>query len=200
MDTPAPSPQIPPVISSSGPVVVTTPVNSNESSSVSTTTAGNYASFGRRLVAVLLDGFILGTINVVLTIIFSVISVFLVGQSLTTGGSTNSFGSFQNLQTLNPAAITMWILQVIIELTIGIGYPVYFIGSKGQTPGKMALGIKVVKVDGGSVPGFGSAFLREVIGKLLSGLLFALGYLWMLWDNKKQTWHDKISGTVVVRI
>ena len=62
----------------------------------------------------------------------------------------------------------------------------------------MAIGIKIVKTDGSSV-GFGGAFIREIIGKLVSTLIFFLGYIWILFDGKRQGWHDKIAGTYVVK-
>jgi len=40
--------------------------------------------------------------------------------------------------------------------------------------------------------------VRETIGKLISGLVFSLGYLWLLWDKDRQTWHDKLVSTVVM--
>jgi uncharacterized RDD family membrane protein YckC len=73
-----------------------------------------------------------------------------------------------------------------------------FTGLKGQTPGKMAVGIKVVNARG-SIPGLGTAALREIPGKLVSSVVFCLGYLWIIWDIKKQGWHDKVAGTYVVR-
>jgi uncharacterized RDD family membrane protein YckC len=45
-----------------------------------------------------------------------------------------------------------------------------------------------------------SAILREVVGKFISSLILLLGYFWMLWDPKKQTWHDKIAKSVVVKV
>ena len=41
------------------------------------------------------------------------------------------------------------------------------------------------------------AFIRS-ISKILSGVVFYLGFLWMLWDEKSQTWHDKLAETNVV--
>jgi len=40
--------------------------------------------------------------------------------------------------------------------------------------------------------------LREWIGRWLSGLLFGLGYLWILLDKDRQAWHDKLASTYVV--
>lgn len=77
-------------------------------------------------------------------------------------------------------------------------YFVFFLTHGGQTPGKQALGIKVVAIDGGEVDGF-RAFLRTV-GYAFSWFLFGLGYLWAGMDRHRQSWHDKIAGTVVLEI
>jgi uncharacterized RDD family membrane protein YckC len=73
-----------------------------------------------------------------------------------------------------------------------------FTGLKGRTLGKMAVGIKVVNA-AGSVPGLGHAALREIPGKILSTIAIFLGFLWVIWDEQKQGWHDKIAGTYVVK-
>jgi len=78
-------------------------------------------------------------------------------------------------------------------------YYVLLTGLRGQTIGKIAVGIRVVNVEG-RPPGIWYAFLREIIGKLVSGLFCMLGYLWVIWDSEKQAWHDKIARTHVVRI
>ena len=73
-----------------------------------------------------------------------------------------------------------------------------FTGLKGQTPGKMAVGIKVIDA-GGNVPGLGRAALRETVGKIISAIPLFLGYFWVAWDPKKQGWHDKLAGTYVTK-
>ena len=70
-------------------------------------------------------------------------------------------------------------------------------GPKGQTVGKMALGIRVYDLRQGGPIGYGRGFLRALMKYFLSWILL-LGYLWMLWDREKQTWHDKVAGSVVV--
>ena len=62
----------------------------------------------------------------------------------------------------------------------------------------MAVGITVID-ERGNVPGLTRALIREVPGKLLSGLALGLGFVWVAWDEKKQGWHDKIAKTYVVR-
>lgn len=77
--------------------------------------------------------------------------------------------------------------------------PLYFIlltWKFGATVGKKLLGIKVVRSDGRSL-GFWKVFLRETVGKWISAIPFELGYFWVIWDKKKEAWHDKISGTRV---
>ncbi len=82
---------------------------------------------------------------------------------------------------------------------LAITYYVYFTGYCGQTPGKMALKIKVIRTDGGDVS-YGRAALREVLGKFLSGILLGIGYLMVAFTKEKQGLHDKIADTYVVKI
>lgn len=72
-------------------------------------------------------------------------------------------------------------------------------GLNGQTIGKMAVGVKVVNARG-AVPGLGISALREIPGKIVSSIIFCVGYLWIAGDAKKQGWHDKIAGTYVVSV
>lgn len=77
-------------------------------------------------------------------------------------------------------------------------YYVVFTAVYGATPGKMALGLKVVRTDGQPVDWL-TAFMREVVGKTLSTLPLLLGYLWAFFHPKRQAWHDLIADTLVVR-
>lgn len=71
-------------------------------------------------------------------------------------------------------------------------------GPSGQTVGKRALGIRVFDYRGGAGPiGYPRALVRNLV-KYVSGAVVLIGYLWMLWDREKQTWHDKGAGSVVV--
>jgi uncharacterized RDD family membrane protein YckC len=88
--------------------------------------------------------------------------------------------------------------QILISLAVGIGYSVYFIGSRsGQTPGMRVLNIRAVDAATGGRVDYGRAFVRYLVA-IVSGLVCYLGYLWMLWDPERQTWHDKAAGTFVV--
>jgi uncharacterized RDD family membrane protein YckC len=41
--------------------------------------------------------------------------------------------------------------------------------------------------------------VREIVGKTISGAVFLLGYLWILFDRERQGWHDKLANTYVVQ-
>lgn len=86
----------------------------------------------------------------------------------------------------------------LLAIVLGIGYYVYFEGgATGQTLGKRAMRIRVVDLITGGPIGYVRGFVRYV-GRILSAIVLYLGYFWMLWDREKQTWHDKLAGSVVV--
>ncbi|HTJ00543.1 MAG TPA: RDD family protein [Dongiaceae bacterium] len=77
----------------------------------------------------------------------------------------------------------------------------YFSGMwawKGTTIGGIVLNLKVVRLDDRPVT-FAVALVRGLASSF-SVVVFFLGFLWMVFDGEKQTWHDKIAGTVVVRV
>ena len=70
--------------------------------------------------------------------------------------------------------------------------------ANGTSPGKAILDMKVINKDTRIIAGFGTMFLREIIGKFISHLVFYLGFVWILLDDKHQGWHDKFVNTIVV--
>jgi uncharacterized RDD family membrane protein YckC len=91
----------------------------------------------------------------------------------------------------------------IIFYLIGIGLGIWNVvirqGSTGQTIGKQVLGLKLVGADTGQPVGAGKAFLRQLTHILDSAACY-IGYLWPLWDEKKQTFADKINNTYVIKL
>jgi uncharacterized RDD family membrane protein YckC len=87
----------------------------------------------------------------------------------------------------------------LLQFAVGLAYSVYFWTSTGQTPGKKMMKLKVVKADGGAILKPGEAVVRY-IGTIISAIPLALGYLWVLWDPKREAWHDKIAGTKVLKL
>lgn len=85
-----------------------------------------------------------------------------------------------------------------LGMLVGIGYQAYFFTKTGQTPGMKIMNIKLVN-GSGEIVSIGQALVRIVVA-YISGLVLAIGYLWMIWDANKQTWHDKAAGTFIVRV
>jgi uncharacterized RDD family membrane protein YckC len=87
-----------------------------------------------------------------------------------------------------------------VGIVIAIAYFSYFEGSaSGQTIGKKLVGIRVIDFNTGGSIGYGRAAVRYV-ARILSAIAIFIGYLWMIWDPEKQTWHDKLSSSVVVPV
>ncbi len=89
---------------------------------------------------------------------------------------------------------------VLLATIGGIAFAVIYCRkvSRGQSWGHKATGIRIVDQNTGQSISAWRVFGRQ-FARILSGAVCYLGYLWMLWDSRKQTWHDKIVGTVVVR-
>ncbi len=143
-----------------------------------------YGGAFRRLLANIIDSLVVSIIQFIAGLAIGFMLIFL----------------SPNLPENNPIKIVGQLVAALIYFVVTVGYPVYFIGTRGQTPGKMAMGIKIVGIDSGQHPSFVNAFLREVIGKFLSGIFLGLGFLWIIWDEKKQGWHDKIARTIVIKV
>jgi uncharacterized RDD family membrane protein YckC len=87
-----------------------------------------------------------------------------------------------------------------VSLPVSLVYFTLFVGaSRGQSPGMMAQGIRVISIDGSGSIGYGRAVIRW-LGGVLSTIPLFLGFFWMLWDKEKQCWHDKLAADVVVRV
>ena len=147
-----------------------------------------FGGFWRRSVAYMIDGFIIAIVLFVLMMVAGI--AYLAGAM--TGDGRAIMAKIADPEQI--ASYTLWIW--LFSLFINIAYFTYFHGSTGRTPGKILLGLQVVTVEGGPL-NLGIAFLRSV-GYLVSSLVFCLGYFWIGFDKKKQGWHDKIAGTVVI--
>ena len=84
----------------------------------------------------------------------------------------------------------------LLGIIISMGYFTYFFGN-GQTPGMKVMKIKLCGTDGTYPIRYTRGFLRWV-GMIISGVVIGLGYLWILIDENRQGWHDKIAGTYVI--
>ena len=87
-----------------------------------------------------------------------------------------------------------------ISTIVSYGYYIALEGGpRGQTVGKMALGIRIIDFNGGGPIGYPRALVRQLV-KIVSAIPLGLGYFWMLWDKENQCWHDKAANDVVVPV
>lgn len=98
---------------------------------------------------------------------------------------------------LDSIALVILPFQFGMILLVSV-YSIFFHGYSGQTPGKMLFGLKVVHTSGLPL-GYAHSFLR-LAGAVLSAIPLTLGFFWAAFDKNKQTWHDKLTDTYVVRI
>lgn len=131
----------------------------------------NYAGVGVRFVAIVID-----------TVILLPVFYVLAGMS----GQTTE-GGFE-----------LTGVPFFIALAVGIGYYVVFEALRGATVGKMVVGLRVLKDDGGSVSWSESA-IRNVL-RIVDGLFFYLVAAILVWtSDKRKRLGDRAAGTVVVR-
>lgn len=91
----------------------------------------------------------------------------------------------------------------LLSLLISAGYATIMLSRSGQTVGNMAVGTRVVDATTGGPVSAGKAFGRwaaEFVLALLFLIPLILDVLWPLWDRQNQTLHDKMAGTLVLRI
>jgi uncharacterized RDD family membrane protein YckC len=145
----------------------------------------DYASWGKRVAAMLIDDIA----------IYVGLIVFCVGYVLWIIEIAQSTGSTVDL---TGGAVPM-IVGTLIMLA-GMVWTVYnrwFVaGRTGQSLGKRVTRIKLVGEPSNAPIGAMNAFLRDLV-HIVDGLAY-VGYLWPLWDEKKQTFADKIMRTIVV--
>lgn len=86
----------------------------------------------------------------------------------------------------------------IFGFVIGVAYQWYFLTQQnGQTPGKKIMGIRVIKVTGQPLQG-ADAIIRY-IGYYINSIVIMIGWVWAIFDENSQGWHDKLAGTYVIR-
>ena len=95
--------------------------------------------------------------------------------------------------SLDPAEHSWDFLGILVLAAIVIG----FWRVCGATPGKIALGVRIVDAKSGGPPPLGRLALRFLF-YFVSAFPFYLGFFWAAIDRRKQGWHDKIAGTIVI--
>lgn len=88
------------------------------------------------------------------------------------------------------------VVTALIGVGVAVGYPVVFWVLLGQTPGKLLMGVRIARTNGKPLT-IGRALLRY-LGYWLSAIPLGLGFFWVLVDDQRQGWHDKLADTYVI--
>lgn len=133
-----------------------------------------YAGFWNRTGAALIDSLLVAIITIPLLMI-------IYGRSYWESSAL----------IMGPADVLIsYVLPAVLVIALWI--------AMSKTPGKMALGATIVDARTGGKPTTGQ-FLIRYLGYYVSMLPLGLGLIWVGFDPRKQGWHDKMAGTVVVR-
>ena len=159
-----------------------------------------YAGFWRRFWAYLVD-------TLLLSIPLTLLGVVVFGNTIPAFSSTSAiqYDSFSGRYVLSPeftaglgslfssiarTFVLSWIAQTLYFATCWSRF--------GASPGQKLLGVEIRTEQTGTWIGFRRGIVRS-FGYLVSGLVLDLGFIWAAFDKRKQGWHDKIAGTVVIR-
>ena len=113
---------------------------------------------------------------------------------------TNSYGYRVRCPSSGSAiAIAVLVIAWLLSVVYSIWNWGYRQGTRGSTIGKSVLKFKVVGERTGQPIGFGMSIVRQ-IAHVVDGMICYIGYLFPLWDSKRQTLADKIMSTVCVPI
>ena len=134
-----------------------------------------YAGFWARAIATIIDS--------ILWLMVALPSLYLIY-------GMKYFSAANSSMIAGPAdALINWIIPIFVILAFW-----YY---KQATPAKILLKMKIVDAQTGNAPTL-TQFIIRYLAYIPSMLVFGLGFLWVAWDQRKQGWHDKLAGTVVV--
>lgn len=152
-----------------------------------------YAGWLVRVGAQIVDGLIALAVTIIPLIIGLVITLRHVETDPTTGEISGGIS-------------LLGILILALTFILYVGFDIWNrgvrVGTKGQSFGKQLLGVRIVRDVDGQLLGGGGGFVRWLMSFVLSitACVGLLDVLWPLWDDKKQTLHDKIVSSVPIRV
>jgi uncharacterized RDD family membrane protein YckC len=151
---------------------------------------GQYAGFLSRAVGLILDYVIISAVVVcallLVNLLFNVFSIDLTTCLADTSAS--------HLRTLACQGGSLFL--ILFTIILGPLYYTFFWSVTGQTLGQRVMGLRVVKLDSRR-PGIGASLVRW-IGYQICIFTLGIGFLWVLVDNRRMGWHDKLARTCVI--
>jgi len=151
-----------------------------------------YGGFWLRFVAVVIDG-------IILAIPMGIVQVAL---SAALGVNTRRIAPTPNVNPSDALAMMapafgVLALLMLLGMVLGCAYETFFVVKFGATPGKMALGLKVVRPDGSRIQTGRAA--GRYFAKMLSAIIIYIGYIMAGFDSQKRALHDMICDTRVIK-
>jgi uncharacterized RDD family membrane protein YckC len=155
------------------------------------------ASVGRRFAARVID------LILYVVVVGVLMAIAFTGVSTSTRTVCDSTGTCHDVTDFHGLGGVL--VAGLVSVLIGFLYEWLFIAFLGQTLGKMALGVKVIRADDGRDPGLGRAFVRQVIpaaASIICGLLGLFMYISVFFDTtgRNQTWYDKAANDFVINV
>ena len=146
-----------------------------------------YAGFWRRWWAAVLDNIVLWALSVPFIILWMLPHMNIDPEDY------EALPPEQQMEVFG-AWLLFWLVTTLMEF---LYFSLFESSRRRATLGRMALGIQVTDVHGNRI-GLGRAFLRR-LARILSVLTFGIGFLVSLFSRRRQTLHDLLAGTLVVR-
>jgi uncharacterized RDD family membrane protein YckC len=141
-----------------------------------------YVGFWARCLAALIDSVLVSVVIAPLAVLFGIDTHSAIGPR------------FELSAVYRETSVMSFTLNFVVPAVALLAF--WF--TRGATPGKMVVRAEIVDADTLGVP-TRAKFVARYLGYYVSTLVIGLGFLWIAFDARKQGWHDKIAGTVVIR-
>ncbi len=146
-----------------------------------------YVGFWARFLAMIID-------SLWLTLIMAVVIIAFFGQDFMAATMMTPESSAEMAAATGAGAAGGLLVQLLLPALLVVAFWIY----KSATPGKMVISAEIVDARSLGKPSTGQLIVRY-IGYYISSFILGLGFLWVAFDKRKQGWHDKIAGTLVVK-
>lgn len=146
-----------------------------------------YVGFWARFLAFVID-------NIWVSFVLLVVLFAVFGQNFLQMVMMPPDASVEMMGAAAQRAASSVLVQLLLPAILIIGFWIW----RSATPGKMVISAKIVDARTLGEPSTGQLIVRY-IGYFISAFVFCLGFLWIAFDKRKQGWHDKIAGTVVIK-
>ncbi len=158
---------------------------------------GQLGGLGARFASLIVDGFI----QLLMALPFAAVAVVGFVKAFENCDTIESADDFE-ISCTGDQLQAGWLIVGILASIVGLLVVLYLYArwlGKGATPAMKMFNLRLVDVNTGAPVGTGRAFGRMLFATFISGQICALGYLWALWDKRRQTWHDLVISSVVVK-